>query len=384
MKKSLYVIIALVVFILLPGCMKNEFSIRFEFPKDYVGNYIVDYYAWNSKRGSWVEAVAPLQNGVADVKCITGLPTLVYIRDASSSANSIVVYAEKGDEIIVSGDKNDMNTWTVKGNKLSQRWSEWRNKNAAVLSKSRDKFTKEKEKAISDFVSANRDDKLSALILLTEWNRRENPDGFLRLWNRISEDAKPQQLLEMTGSTDLLGVEFEVDSKGNLSRTKAKKQKQMIVRSSGNGVDTLRFGRVKSSLLFFYGDTDSSREEAIDSIKALVKAYPDSAKRIITDVCLRPDSMSWVNATRRDSVKTVVRAWTPQGIASQDMINLGVSRYPWFMVIRKDGSDAYSGPDLKDAVATFRKEMDKKSASKANQKNSSKESPKKSKSSPNP
>lgn len=378
MKKSLFVIITLIVFTLLPGCMKNEFSIRFEFPKDYLGNYIVDYYAWNSKRGSWVEAVAPLQNGVADVRCGTGLPTLVYIRDASSSANSIVVYAEKGDEIIVSGDKNDMNTWTVKGNKISQRWSEWRNKNADVFSKSGDKFTKEKEKAISDFISDNKDDKLSTLILLTEWNRRENPDGFLKLWNQISEDAKSSQFLEMTGCTDLLGVEFEVDAKGNLSRTKEKKHKQMIVRSSGNGVDTLRFGRVKSSLLFFYGDNDSGREDAIDSIKALVKAYPDSAKRIITDICLRPDSMSWVNATRRDSVKTVVRAWTPQGIASQDIINLGVSRYPWFMVIRKDGSDAYSGPDLKDAVAAFRKEMDKKAVSKA------KESPRKPQSSPNP
>lgn len=373
---------------LLTGCMKNEFSIRFEFPKDYLGNYIVDYYAWNSKKGSWVEAVAPLQNGVADVKCGTNLPTLVYIRDASSSANSIVLFAERGDEIVISGDKSDMNTWTVKGNKLSQRWSEWRIKNADTLSKSRDKFTKEKEKAISDFVGGNKDDKLSTLILLTEWNRRENPDGFLRLWNQISGDAKPQQLLEMTGCADLLGVEFEVDAKGNLKRTKARKQKQMIVRSSGNGVDTLRFGKVKTSMLFFYGDNDSKREEAIDSIKVLIKAYPDSAKRIIADICLRPDSMSWVNAIRRDSVKTVVRAWAPQGIADQNMINLGVARYPWFMIIRKDGSDAYSGSDLKDAMAAFRKEMDKKDASKAKPKESpkdpAKDSPKKSKSSSNP
>lgn len=384
MKKSLYVIITLLIFMLLPGCMKNEFSIRFEFPKDYVGNYLVDYYAWNSKRGSWVEAVASLQNGVADVRCGTNLPTLVYIRDASSSANSIVLFAEKGDEIVISGDKPDMNTWKIKGNKISQRWSEWRNKNADVLSKSRDKSTGEKEKSIADFVGANKNDKLSTLILLTEWNRRENPDGFLKLWNQIGEDAKSQQFLEMIGCTDLLGVEFEVDAKGNLIRTKEKKQKQIIVRSRDNGADTLNFSKVKSSLLFFFEDSNSEREEAMDSIKALVKAYPDSAKRIISDICLRPDSMAWVNSIRRDTVQTIVRAWAPHGIADPNIINLGVARHPWFMVIRKDGSDAYSGSDLKDAIAAFRKEMDKKSASKTKAKKSSKDSTKDSKSSTKP
>ncbi len=347
---------------LLAGCGKSEFSIQFQFPKDHIGNYIVDYYAWDSKKGSWIESVASVQNGVADVKCAAGRPTIIYIRDVSTS-NSIAIYAERGDKIVISGDKSDMNTWTVKGNKISENWSHWRNKNADVLTKSRGEFTDGKKKAISDFVKANKDDKLSTLVLLTDWNRFEDPDGFLRLWNMIDKNAKPKQLIEMAGCADLLGVEFEVDADGKLTRTKGKKLKQIIVRTDDNGTDTLQFAKAKASLLFFYKEKGSERDEAIDSLKVLVKAYPDSAKRIICHVGLMTDSVVWRTTMRRDSIKNVVKAWVPLGLVDRDLVSLGVTRAPWYVVIKKDGSDVYSGSSLKDATSAFRKEMDSKSPS---------------------
>lgn len=359
MKKIQSAIIKILLLVVLSGCMKNEFTVQFSFPKDHVGNYIIDYYAWDSKKGSWMENVASVQGGKAMVKCVTNRPTLVYIRDASSS-NSIAVYAERGDDILISGDNPDMNTWTVKGNKESELWSEWRNKNARLFADSRDKFTKEKEKAISDFVNANKDKSISAIVLLTEWNRNENPDVFLKLWNSIEDDAKDRLLLEMCGAADMLGTVFEVNSDGKLSRTKEKKLDLMTVRSRDNGIDTLKFRRQKASLLYFFLDKDSKREETIDSIKVLVKAYPDSTKRIIADVNLRPDSIVWINSLRSDTINGIIRAWMPQGLAEPNLMRLGVTRIPWFVVVGKNGEYAYSGSTLKDAVAAFCKEMDKK------------------------
>ncbi len=356
---SSHVAAAVFLLILLTGCVKNQFSIRFEFPKDYVGNYMVDYYAWDSRKGTWIERVAPVQNGAVSLECVTSRPTVVYVRDASSSA-SVAVYVEKGDEIVISGDKPDMNTWKVKGNEVSERWSRWRNSNAALLTAARDSMTAQKKKAVAEFVKANKDDVLATLILLTDYDRGSDPDGFVALWNSISEDARGGQTVEMCGCTDLLGVSFSVDADGSLKRAKAKKPGPLVVRTRDNGIDTLDFARVSAAFLYFYDDNNSMRAEVADSLRAVARQYPDSTGRILSMVALHPDSMVWVNSTRRDTIGGLVRSWVPRGVADRDMVGMGVVRVPWFVITGRGGTEAYSGSELKKALDVFRKEMDRK------------------------
>ncbi len=340
--------------LLLTGCVKNEFKIEFQFPKDYIGNYLLTYYAWDSHGGRWIEQTAPIQDGVASVGCVTRLPTLVYITDASSS-NSITLYAERGDEIKISGEGRDMKDWTVKGNKVSEHWTDWR-KDAYAKKNDQKGF----EKSIEDYVKRNPKDPLSVILLLKEWDRRSNPEGFVKLWNLIDSDARQQQLIAMCGVSDLHGLEFTTKADGSLAYSKDSKLKSVIVRSRDNGIDTLKFNKVKGSFLFFFAENNSLRGESVDTLKSLVKLYPDSAKRIISDIYLDSDSMTWAGIIRRDSLKGVVRAWQPYGVADENMVRLGVTRIPWFIVKDKNGKESYAGDDIKDAVAAFRKEMDKK------------------------
>ena len=65
--------------------------------------------------------------------------------------------------------------------------------------------------------------------------------------------------------------------------------------------------------------------------------------------------MTWINAIRRDSLKGAVRAWQPRGVGEGDMVKMGVTRLPWFIVKDKTAKETYSGDDLKEAVAAFRK-----------------------------
>lgn len=346
---------AFLLMLMLSGCVKNEFKIEFKFPKEYLGNYIVTYYARDSRGGMWIEQTASFTEGSAFVDGITRLPTIVIVSDASSNTNSLAFYVERGDKILISGQGKDMASWSVKGNKISERWSEWRNAAKAGV-----KDQKEVNKNIADFVKNNPSDKLSALIMLTEWDRREDADGFLKLWNSIDKKARSTELLEMAGVPDLLGLEFTTEADGSLARTKDPKLKKAVFRSRDNGVDTLIFNKVKASILYFYTDNNNSRKEAADSLKSLSKEYSDSLKRIITDVSVDTDSMTWISAIRNDSLKGAVRAWQPKGIAEEEMLRLGVIRVPWIIVKDKDGKETYSGDDLKEAVSAFRKEMDKK------------------------
>ena len=352
---------ALIMLMTLSGCIKNEFKVSFEFPKDHVGNYIVTYYAWDSRTGAWIENTASVQDGTASVGCITRRPTLVYVRDASSAASSTLFYVERGDEILIKGDKNDMNTWSISGNDISRQWSEWRKTNAASLSGTDPvKTRKEREKAISGFVKANPSSLLSAIMLLTEWDRRENPEGFLSLWNSIDKDLRSQETTEMCGAPDLLGVEFEVKADGTLGLARKKKHTSLIVRSRDNGIDTLRLAGKKASLLYFFRDNDSRHRIVIDSLKAIAKEFPDSTKRIISDISAESDSTAWIAQMRGDTLKGAVRAWMPHGIADERMVSLGVARLPWIVVMSKGGSEVYSGDEVGEAVKAFRKEMKKK------------------------
>lgn len=348
-------ILACFMILMFAGCVKNEFKIDFEFPKDHIGNYVATYYAWDKKKGMWIEQTASVQEGVASLGFITRLPTLVYISDASSPSNSIVVYANRGDKLKITGEGKDMWTWSVKGNKLSERWSEWRNGAASVKSD-----RKALEKSISDYVEKNPSDELSALLMITEWDRRENPEGFLKLWNAIDKDVRTQDLNEMAGSSDLFGVQFTVKADGSLSLSNDPKLKSVVFRSLDNGVDTLRFNKVNASILYFFTENNSDRKEALDTLKSLSKAYPDSLKRIICDISVDTDSMAWRGSIRRDSLKGAVRAWLPYGLSDENMVKLGVYRIPWIIVKDKSGAVKYAGTDLKEAASEFRKEMGKK------------------------
>ncbi|MDE6018726.1 MAG: hypothetical protein K2G85_07935 [Muribaculaceae bacterium] len=342
------------VLMMLIGCGRNEFKIDFEFPKDHIGNYLITYYAWNSHEGRWMEQTASIQEGTASVGCVTHLPTLVYINDASSS-NTMTIYAERGDKIKISGEGMDMKEWTVKGNGISERWSVWRKD---AYSKKNDK--KAFETSIKEYVEKNSSDPLSAILLLTEWDRRANPEGFVKLWNSIDKSVKTQQLIEMCGAPDLLGLVFSTQADGKLSYSKDSRLKSIILRTFDNGIDTLKFNKAKGSLLYFFSDSNSSGSEIADSLRKLTKQYPDSAKRIICDIYVDSDSMKWASAINRDSLKGVVRAWNPYGIAEERMAKLGVVRLPWYIVKDKTGMETYAGDDIKMAVSSFRREMDKK------------------------
>lgn len=353
-RKELTFLAFSLMMLMLGGCVKNEFKIDFEFPEDHIGNYMVSYYAWDKKKGMWMEQTASVQEGVASLGCVTRNPTIVFVSDASNPSNTMTLYAERGDKIKIKGKEKDMWTWSVSGNKLSERWSRWRNETVAGKNDS-----KKLEKSIEDYVKKNPSDDLSALLLLTEWNMRENTDGFLKLWNSIDGNARRQELIDISASPHLLGIQFTIKADGTIAQSKDSRLESVAFRSRDNGVDTLRFKKGQASLLYFFTENNTNRREARDSLKVLTKEYKDSTRRIIADISVDTDSLSWVAAIRSDSLQGVVRGWEPHGLADEKMARLGVSRIPWLIVKDKSGKEIYAGQDLGEAIKVFRREMDK-------------------------
>ena len=337
----------------LSSCVSDDFSIKMQFPADYVGNYLVAYYSWHSGSGAWMEQTASVQGGVAEVQCASHNPTLVYVSDASSPSKYIVVYAERGDKITITGENSDMRTWKVTGNKIAAEMAAWESEGASGETPG------QRNARVAAFVKKNPSSKLSAILLLTAFDRRGNPDEFVKLWNTVHKDVRTNELIEMCGCPDLPGILLSPDAEGNLKAAAEKRLAAIIVRSEGNGIDTLDLAK-KPSLLYFYRDNDDARNQTGDSLKALVKAYPDSAKRIICDVSADIDSMTWMSAIRYDTLTKVVRGWAPQGLADENLVKAGVSCLPWYRVASSSGKVEYSGADLDSALMAFRRRMKSK------------------------
>ena len=333
----------------LAGCMKNESKLLFELPADMNATFRVVYYASDKRGGTTLENVAVITKGKGELKCPMRNPMLIYLYPGTGQIDPIVLYAERGDDIKITGSSPDPATWTIEGNEIDRMLSEWRTANASILKKADPADT---NKAVAQYVGENPQSPLSPLLLLTVFSRRHDETLFRRLWQSLSGDALDHTWSRIAARADI--PSGSVTTPGRL--------KSMAVRSLSNGIDTIRPDSVKGALLFFWNNGLNDRRQRFDSIKALAKEFPDSSSRLIADICLDPDSLSWRSPLRSDSLKDVARLWIPAGLADRRIMALGVPRTPFFIVISPDGHQRYRGDDTSEAFSAFRTTISSKPA----------------------
>lgn len=338
--KSKHIAALAAVFLLLGACIRNEIKVGFSLPQKVNEAYKLVYYASDPVKGWFTETVVAVQQGKARHTLYTRNPSIVFIMDAGSLPRA-AFYAERGDNIKITGDSGNPLSWTISGNKLTEEWSAWRASARDALSSSDPARI---NKAVSAYILKNPDNPLSTLLLLIYFDRREDETGFHRLWSSLKGKALEPKWIQMVGRADMLGDSPSV----------TRKTASIILHSSGNGVDTLGIGE-KPVLLYFWREDDPHRDESIGIVKKLAASLPDSASRIMADICFDPDSVRWMAKARRDSVAGVVRGWNFKAETDSVMRRLGVTRTPWFIVFDKKGNERYAGEDETRADKVFRK-----------------------------
>lgn len=338
-------ILCLFFALMLAGCKGKEFSITFDVDPKINANYKLIYYA-SDKRGGFVrESAVAVSAGKGEFKGQTVNPALVYIY-TGPKAYPLVIYVKRGENISISGKDASPAKWVVEGNDINKEWSAWRNENAESLASA---DAKKINSAVAKYALANPANPLSALLLLTSYDRRADETGFRRLWLALDGEAADPQWAALAGRADqptrFIPIPARVES--------------IAFRSMQNGVDTIRPDSVKGVLLFFWNNTFSDRRSYTDSLKALAKEFPDSSSRVIADVCLDGDSVAWRSTTRTDSLKKVARLWAPAGLADSRVMTLDVPSSPFFIVLTPDGHQRFRGTDLDEALAFFRKTVKK-------------------------
>lgn len=332
--------IFLVVACLLAGCSKSEFQLNFNLNENITENYNVTYFATDVKGGVTVQAVASVREGKCLLNGITKNPTLIYVTEKNSSAPTLIL-VHRGDKIDITGsDKNPLE-WEIKGNDINLELSNWRKANLKVLTENNPDSI---NIAVKNFVEDNSKNPVSTILLLCYYHRKVNEKEYSSLMFSLQGEAKEEKWLTMIGRSDQLAHSYSFPAAID----------NIVLKSSGkSGKDTLRINHRNPMLIYFWQTGDPDRKEAVDSMKAIIKEFPDSSL-LLADVCLDVDSAAWRNAIRRDSLDIVKRFWVPMSLADPKMRKLKVNAIPYFIIFDKEGHQYYRGGEITEALKNYR------------------------------
>lgn len=342
----------LLLYLILTGCIKNEFNVTAQLPETVNLSYRVVYYAHDKRGGLTQETALTVTAGRGVFKGITRLPVCVMIFEGSSRTPAAVFYAQRGDHIRIKGDDASPYSWDITGNKQTDRLTAWRLENRTTLMSGDNEAI---NRIVADYVRANPDNVLAPLLLgiyydrrvaVTDVKRGGKPETMESLIAMLKGEAADEAAIWITDRTDMM-TPAEARRKISLSNP-------IILQTCHNGADTVILTQNKPTLLLFrsYGTRD--QQVLIDTLKSLLRTYKDSTRRNIVELYMAQDSLNWSSAISRDTLSGIVRARLPREEAEPIAIEAGVTRTPWWIVIDGKGKIRYSGQSADRASRTFR------------------------------
>lgn len=330
----------LTLLVLATACTKNEFTLDFELEGNISENYNVTYYATAKDGGITVQAVASVMQGKCLLKGVTQLPTLVYIT-AKRSVYPLVIYAEKGNTIKITGETNRPTDWDVDGNEVNLALSRWRIDNMDdIMGNKPEKVNAD----IADFIEKDPTADIAPLILLAYFDRNLNESQYSSLMSAIRNAPAKEKWIMLSSRADQLTTSLAYPAR----------IETLVMRSAAGGTDTLRFDGKRPGLILFWQNEVKNKKAITDSLYAISKEFSDTSSRIIADINLDADSTLWANSIKRDSIKNIVRLWSPAGLADRAAMKLKVGGLPYYIVVNNEGIQTYRGDDLKEAIEEFR------------------------------
>ncbi len=333
-------ILSLALLALLTACTKAQFHVEAALRGGDGRNLRFIYLAAGKKQAFMMDQAVPVMDGKLQLEGITARPTIVTVCTQDMSALT-QFYAEPGDKITITGDMADPSAWQISGNKINEEWTAWRKSNTAAL-KSRE--PRRINKAVEAYVKKNPDNPLSTILMLCVYSRRDDENGFQRLFASLSDKARNAKLLEAIGRADA-GSDY-----------KPTPVKQLGWRTLSDSIDSIAniFPKQHTATLVYFNDRETTRENDLRHLRSLRREIPDSSLALV-DVYLGPDTIGIGTRQKTDSIKAITRTWAFGGVMHSAVSRLGVTNVPYFIVFDSKGRQTYRGTSAESAAKEAKK-----------------------------
>ena len=324
-----------VVCLLFSGCIKNELTISFDLSKDVSNTCRILYYASGKNTGFFKETVAQITAGKGEAKLPDRYPTLIYLYSGIQKRPAAVIFAGRGDKIVVKGGGSDADKWEITGNKTTEALSKWRIANIEILKRD---DTGKINRAVEDYIAENPNSEASAILLYVYFTRRGNEQAFTQLVSKLGKDVRDnEELTRALSSADIMT---------GLPDTHSLPDRIVLTGESGKA-DTVSLGTGNPAMLIFRSGSSGVQALNADSLRRFM-ARKNGMK--IVEIYMEPDSINWRRHIQRDSLSGIKRLWMPAGLADSISIALGVRRLPFFVITDSENKETYRGDNWHEAL----------------------------------
>lgn len=315
----------------LVSCGKNELNVVASLKDGGNRDVMLVYTAWSNKQDELRKEKVPLRNGAFTRTLFTKHATLVWII-AHDGKLLHAVYAEKGDEISISGNYSKPLEWKITGNEVSERYSDWLIANAKIAASGNPTIV---NKAVEKYVKAHPDDVASALLLLTVYYRSADRVQYDKLWASLDIDDDEKERLMHIALAEMETVGADV-SKTVVS--------PLTLRCRADSLVVVNPSRARATMLYFWRRTDGPH-------KGILKELSSQPADIqIADIYLDPDTVQWRYLTERDTFDRRLPLWAFGGEMNLSLSKLAVPSDPYIIVTDRKGKQLYRGESVADAV----------------------------------
>lgn len=333
-------LLLLLIGTMLASCTKKQFTIEFSLDPGITGNYRVVCLAADKRGARPVETVASVQQGKATLTLPCLLPTLVYISPTAGNATPpLVLYAEKGEKITLTGKEENHLSWSADGSETNRALTQWRLDNIAALTHDKTAATK----AAAEYVTAHPDSRVSLILLLTVIDRSADEMLFRRLWQRLDKSLRTPEALAIAERADLLAtVPVAAD---HIPAT-------FEARLLDDSLVTVRQSDARATLYWCRTATDREGKKDADSLRRYFRRIAPDSLRLVT-VAFDSDSIAMRRSVRLDSLPKALHLWEPEGAAGELARHLGAARTPFYITADSKGKILYHGESAAAAISAL-------------------------------
>ncbi len=253
---------------------------------------------------------------------------------------------KNGQNIKCELDIDDPYKLELKGSKPAEQWAEFLTKNHDLLTDGTPEMINQ---AVEEYVTANKSNLISSLMLLTLYNAADNESKTSNLFASLSPEALPEKLV--AGYRLLL-------SQNNNAAINVKVRPMTLTNAKDSSE---RFVPLRSSysLLHFSAGTKAQSDLANRTLQTAFDRYTRRRLRVL-EISLAPDSMQWRRSLAGDSTKWA-HTWVPGGAASPTLYDLNIPRAPYFILADSTGNQIYRGSSVETALDSLNNRLSSKS-----------------------
>lgn len=322
-------IIYLLLLLCVSSCTKNELSFSGKFSDAPTQPLRVIYRAASGTGAFLVDNPVPLAQGEFTMKVATRYPTVIWVI-ASDGTTLMPIYAEKGDELVLSGKYSEPYAWRVEGNDVMERYTVWAKENVATLKSGEPERV---NAAIAREVKANPGSRASAFILFTRFARVGNEKEFNDLKKLLTLDE--DDIKEMESAALLPPVTGVA--------TGSAKFAGLTLPTPKDSLCHLKPSANTKTLLYFWRDSFGNTHSGMQ--KLMKELSKDSTVRM-ANIYMDTDTAAWHRQLSADTtLRTSCPLWALGAEANASVATLGVPSVPFIIVADGKGVQLYRGTD---------------------------------------